>query len=447
MISGSESDRPVKASVSIVSINNHPFVAGLYWQPLTRLRAYMKEAREIGKRENMDIVTIRRGVIMQAGFVAKNQGAVKGMYSLAASLASQLGNSWLGVFEIDADRFALVAVHDGAIVPGYDLIGDRNEIGNKLRTVYNYFTWGEVYAPASFGFGGSPLDIGTLLQSGNLKKANQLHPLTFGLSRKEIALLASVLLVVVGSLAGYAQWVSYQERLRREAAIRAEQARRTELTQNENAKTEQQVLDHPWAKQPAVADFVYGCIHTIYGLHLSVGGWLFQEAQCNGKAVLANYKRRDIASINDFLVESQAVYGVTPIIDAGNGDSASVSLPLEIPPGGDDPLRPADQATADFVSHLQAMGIAIKLTEKPFLAQAPAGTNLPGQPTRPATPLPTPNWKTYIFAVETEIAPGVVFADIHPDGLRFTEIAVRLNDPRLTWNIVGELNAISIHVR
>lgn len=451
MSAENENDQPVKTSVSIVPVNGRQFVAGLFWQPLTRPRSYMKEAREIGKREGMDIVAIRHSVIMQAGFVAKGQGVVKGMYSLAASLASQLGNSWLGVFELDEDQFALVAVHDGAIVPGCDLIGDREEISNKLRVVYNYFNWGVIYAPASFEFGGEPLDIKKLLESSNLKKENQLRPLTFGLSPREWVLLGAALVIVVGGLFGYSEWAKYQANLRREAAIRAEQARRAELERlNAKAKSEQsqKALDHPWAKQPAAEDFAHGCIDVIHSLRLSVGGWIFQDAKCDGKAVVATYKRKDMFSINEFLAEAKGAFAVAPTI-AGDGDSANLSIPLDLRYGGDDPLRPVAVATADFSSHLQKLGIVIKLTEKPVQAPQQPAAALPGQqaaggaPGQPVVPAPVPDWKTFTFTIDTEAAPGVVFAGVRSDGLRFTNLSVRFQEdvPKLIWTVAGELNA------
>lgn len=142
------------APVTITTVNGKQFVSGLFWQPLTRPRAYMKEAREIGKREGMDIVAIRHSTIMQAGFVGKNQGVLKGMYSIAATLAGKLGSSWLGVFELDDGRYVFVAVNDGAIVPGCDMVGDRDEVREKLAYIYGLFSWEKVYVPANFEYGG-----------------------------------------------------------------------------------------------------------------------------------------------------------------------------------------------------------------------------------------------------------------------------------------------------
>jgi len=107
-----------RPAATIVSINGNRFVSGLLWQALTRPRGYMKEAKEIGKREGLDIVAIRdTAEVKQAGFVSKADGAYKGMYSLAAALAGQLGDTWIGAFKLPDDRYAMVAVDSGAIIP------------------------------------------------------------------------------------------------------------------------------------------------------------------------------------------------------------------------------------------------------------------------------------------------------------------------------------------
>ncbi len=433
-----------RTSVTIVQINGKQFVSGLFWQPLTRPRAFMQEAREIGKREGMDIVAIRHSIIMQAGFVAKNEGVGKGMYSLAASLASELGNSVLGVFQIDEDQFALIAVHDGAIVPGCDVIGNREEIKDKLTQVYNYFDWQQIIAPESFEFGGQERDIQDILTPAKLKKENQLKALTFGLTSREIFLGAMILALIGAGVFGYSAWTKNQQRLQREAAIRAEQIRQAELAKlNENSKKaqSQKALEHPWAKQPSAEDFAQACIQQIHGLELAVGGWVFQEAKCDGKAVNVSYRRKDTASANDFLAEAGSVFTV-PAFIANDGDSATVSVPISIKFGGDDPLIPADEAANDFISGFQKIGIPIKLVEKPVQGPAPMPT-LPGEQAAPLPPGPAPDWKTFGFEIKTDYSPEVVFAGVKSNGLRFTEIAVNLKEDTasLGWSVKGELNA------
>ncbi|WP_254914441.1 type 4b pilus protein PilO2 [Pseudomonas aeruginosa] len=151
---GPMEDEVISTPVTVTTVNGQSFVSGLFWQPLSKPRAYMQEAREIGKREKMDIVAIRHGSIIQAGFVSKNAGVTKGMYSLAAALAGALGESWLGVFALGAERYALVGVKDGAILPGCDIVGDQVEIQEKLQIFQAFFTDenDKFFSPPEFGF-------------------------------------------------------------------------------------------------------------------------------------------------------------------------------------------------------------------------------------------------------------------------------------------------------
>ncbi|WP_256664637.1 MULTISPECIES: type 4b pilus protein PilO2 [unclassified Pseudomonas] len=161
-------------TAQILSYHGKSFVSGLQWHPLGSLTGYMKEAREYGRLHKMDIVAIRRTPnVIQAGFVARSAGAMKGMYSLAAALAGQLGQSWLAAWQVPGDepRYALVAVIDGAVIPGYDLVGSATEIQRKVAQLESRaLTFDETYLPIEFGLGGKPLDIDELLQPSNLKR-------------------------------------------------------------------------------------------------------------------------------------------------------------------------------------------------------------------------------------------------------------------------------------
>src|SRR5260363_358108 len=178
--------------VKVLRVNGKPFVCGLFWQPLTRPRAYMKEAREIGKRESMEIVAIRRSTIIQAGFVAKHQGALKGMVSMAAALA-----------------------------------GDHAAVRAKLNEVYGLFAWEKIYIPAGFDHAGETLDLNTLLTPARLKKEYRLKSLTFGLSAKEwgVGIAVAALLAAIVSVY-FIRAVQH-----RKARERAEHLRRQQLAQ------------------------------------------------------------------------------------------------------------------------------------------------------------------------------------------------------------------------
>ncbi|MDF5920179.1 type 4b pilus protein PilO2 [Pseudomonas aeruginosa] len=123
--------------VSILSYHGNKFVSGLFWRPLSSQRQYMKEARKLGKEEHLDIVAIRHSpTVIQAGFVSKSQGAVKGMYSLASALSGQFDGDFLACWKVDEDRYALVATLDGAIVPGQDLVTTSTRPGTGSEALY-----------------------------------------------------------------------------------------------------------------------------------------------------------------------------------------------------------------------------------------------------------------------------------------------------------------------
>jgi len=157
-------------------------------------------------------VTIRRiranksksGVeVRQAGFVAKNQGVTKGMYSLATALAGVLGNSWIGVFALENGQYALVGVYGGSIEPGCDVVGDRDDIEQRFSWLRQMREWDAIYVPADFQVGGESRDIYEVLSRKNLKAEYRLKQLTFGLSGREIGLMLSIGALVVGAVYGY----------------------------------------------------------------------------------------------------------------------------------------------------------------------------------------------------------------------------------------------------
>lgn len=95
-----EYESDIITDINIITVNGYKMVTGLLWQPLNNPRNYMYKARSLGKKHNMDIVAVRTGRHCQAGFVSKNNGVNKSMYSMAATLSGFLGDDWIGIFPI-----------------------------------------------------------------------------------------------------------------------------------------------------------------------------------------------------------------------------------------------------------------------------------------------------------------------------------------------------------
>lgn len=431
------------AKVQILSYHGNSFVTGLLWHPLGSLTGYMREARQFGREEKMDIVAIRRTEsIIQAGFVSRSAGAVKGMYSLASALAGQLGESWIAAWRVslDEDRYALVAVYEGAVIPGSDLVGTGDEIKRKVAQLLGRsISFEDTYLPLEFERGGKPLDVDELLHPRNLRREYRLRPLAFGLSNGEIARLSVIGTLVLITLIGWQQWGAHKARLAREAAIAAEQQRLAELEAlNARAKQEQtlQALEHAWAKRPSVAEFIAGCNGSIDSIPLSISGWIFTSAQCDGDLVSATFKRTGNSTARGFIAASRDHFADEPaFFDEGNSAALKISLKLNL--AGDESLVESSQALALLTSWLHGQSLEPTIKELPV--QVPQPPALPGEPTPPAPP--PPEWKHFELQYSSSLPPSIVLRGVPETGLRLREIKTQLQSDHLTWSVIGDLYA------
>ncbi|HCB1709605.1 TPA: type 4b pilus protein PilO2 [Citrobacter freundii] len=68
--------------IKVITVNGNNFAVGLDWKALNNARKHMKEAKEYGKKNGLDVVAIKKGDFIQAGFAPKQAKSIKGMYSL-----------------------------------------------------------------------------------------------------------------------------------------------------------------------------------------------------------------------------------------------------------------------------------------------------------------------------------------------------------------------------
>jgi hypothetical protein len=433
-------------TIRVTTINGAKFVSGLYWQPLTRPRAYMKEAREIGKQKGMDIVAIRRSeTVIQGGFVSKADGAYKGMYSLAAALAGQLGDTWLGAFSLPDGQYALVGILRGGVIPGSDIIGDLETISEALRAVYGYkhgIDDSNVYAPEEMNFGGQSLEIEKLLAPGNLRKEYSLKPLTFTLTKQQVFTIAALALAVIVGTTGYWRYEVAQEKKRRDAEVMAAKIKLAEIeAMNARSRAEQTAksIVHPWSVQPTVRDFLDDCKVQIDKLELASAGWTLESMVCDGHRFIANYKRTNNATVLDFVNFSiRAGYGDNPAL-YGEGEGASVSVETKLVLAGEEPLLLQDSVLKAFTSHFQSIGVKTKIT--PVEITIPTPPLLPGQDPAQVPPAPVPDWKQSQFEINTQLPPEFVLDGLDTTGIRLTEISNTVKDAQLNWTIKGQIYA------
>lgn len=429
----------IAPSISILDVFGKKFVSGLFWQPLSSRRDYKREAREIGKREGMDVVTIRKNKIYQAGFAPKAKKSYKGMYSLAAAMAGKLGNSWLGCFELSEDKYALIAVHEDAIVPDLDVIGDRFTVETRFREALNQFDWATYYAPESFNLGTESLLISEVLADLVNNKDElaqyrlvQLSPIDF--STKSIVKYVVWIALISAAIYGYNEYKAHKVKKAREEALRAELARKAELEKlAAQSKGGVNSLEHPWVKLPATLDYVNTCAEKINLLPIVLADWVFTGATCEKETILARYKRQDGATSNAF---HSAAMSYGNVVFKENHDSAEITIDNKILLGGDDALVPLAAHLEDIASRFQSMQIKTIFAKKESkVVVAP----LPGQPAAP--PPPPPDWQTYGFNFTTNLPPEIIFSGADWSATRVTKFEVTLNaeTAELSWSITGEL--------
>ncbi|WP_047305775.1 type 4b pilus protein PilO2 [Pseudomonas fluorescens] len=437
-------DTPKPSSrVQTIQHRGRVFVTGMLWTPLGSMTSYMKEARQYGNEHGLDIVAIRRTSLMiQAGFVSRSSDVHKGMYSLAATLAGQLGDSWIAAWAIDADqdRYAIVAVHEGRIIPGCDLIATALEVRKRvLQQRSRGIQFEREFLPTEFGMGGELIDIDELLQPSRLKREYRLRPLVFGMSKPELAQLLLVALLIGGGLLAWSQWTSHQADIARQAAIEAEKKRLEELAElQRQTGTEQpiQALEHPWAKQPSVTDFVEACSRFMNRLPLSIRGWPINKAECNSSEVIATYERAGNSTAHEFTMAVAELFSIRPeFINQGNTGLLKFGISLDA--AGDDTLIEARDALENLTSWFHGFSQEPQLQPMPVVTpQEPA---LPGQPTPP--PPPPPQWKQYQLSYTSGVLPYDSLNGAPTQGLRLQGIKTEYKADHLIWSVTGVLYA------
>lgn len=439
---------PSQHTVTKIAVQGKRLVSGLFWQTLRKPRSYMVEARAIGKRENMDIVAIRQGSqILQAGFVSKTAGVGKGWYSFAAAAADYFSDEknvgaeparlpFIAAFSVAHDEYAMVAVKDGAILPGSDLVGTLAEVKALVRKFYQRIGKESTvtYLPPEVEWGESSINPTLADLIGSLKRAHTLRPLSFGgLTTKELAAIGSSVVLLVGVTAAAIQWRAYIQERDREAA-RLAKLRAEEIARQSGRATPVQALVHPWTTLPKIQTMLHACREEIYAAPLSVAGWLFEGALCKPASVLFTYRRAPGRTINGMQRHASAVWPASVTSFGANGDEATVSITIAPAAGGDDLLPSISMAADRFMSHFQYLQVSADMAEKKSLAPPKP---LPGA--QGAAPLPAPDWRTLEFQLSTLLPPFDLFDGLDGEGSRILEISTKRQNTSLAWSIKGEI--------
>lgn len=435
-----------KAGVTVLAINGRKFVVGLRWQALKSSVHYMREARQFGKDHDMDIVVIREGLVTQGGFVSKKSGVTKEMYSAASVLTDVLGASWLSVFRLDDNLYYLVAADKSAVIPDSDIIGTEDQIRTRMVELNSMFEWNDdqIIAPEIWSFGGVEKPLDSLLTAQNVKKKHKLKQLTFGLSKKEWFRFSAAGLVLGAVGIGAWTYFEFERRLAHEQQAKIEAARRAELARLDEDQRRQiasSALTRPWTLKPRPSQMLSLCEGAIYSLPVTIGGWVFEKAQCTPGKLDSTYKRTTGATNVDFMHEFALVFPGNSITAEIKEDSeASFTVPMNMSAGGDDMDRLQSNIRNLFVAHFQRVDHTVKVGQVASQAITPAF--LPnGTPWPKNIPAPAPTWNTYAFVFESADKPSNAMGGLPDDGIRvaIVEASFKEDSASFSWKTVGEI--------
>lgn len=470
-------------NINILDVNGKSFVSGLYWKGIENPRATMQEARRFGREEGLDIVAIRSSVHqIQAGYVTKQAGASKQMYSLANAISGILErdeesihkkeidlsadeqSAYMVILEIppeclnrkgrkkknDDDEmffsqdssekdklYYLVVTADGTITPGSDKVGTFEEIKGIALTMRSLFhPFKKVFAPERFcdviDVDGS-LDIYKFLLPDKLLSEYKLKQLTFGLTKKELFFIAFFVIVALALSA----WKAHQVALNRQAEENIRKAREALLKQQaEDIKKQTGVnvsendLEKPWVTQPSLNSFLEYCDRQLQKTPVNIGGWKQVGAECQEKLVKSFYARMPYTTVDDFIDESKRIFGITPDIDK-NGNAGSISFNVSIPPAGKEEIISSILAMSKITSLFQRLNLNYDFKQEVI-------QNLPGQVENGIQN--KPRWEVNDFTVESKLPPALIFDGFYVPVVRLTSISVSWSQlSNFKWVVKGKV--------
>jgi hypothetical protein len=419
----------------IIQIDKHKFVCGLFWQSLSRPRELRKEAGDLAKKIDCDLMVLRMDHAMaQAGFAHSRDGARRGMLSLAAIASKtvaiegavfdgkkQRAHNWLGAFKLPDGMWAYLAVRDANFLPNGDFAGSREEVLERLHSDYGLGGWNVVIGDREleqYGFHNfNPRALEDLVprtRAGKIRLHRwwALRPLRTQVPWPQLA--GAVAALAVAGVAGASMW---QKTAQQKSVVE-----RGRLVAARGAASPP-VAPRPWASQPEPLQVARACLSHFS--HLTAGGWRLEEYACTPDSASYAWSRQS-STVGLLLAQVPEA-----TIDLG-GEKATFSKRLARGAGRDEALPEQRQLVGPLTSKLQALRLV------PKLAKVPVPPAPPARGGKPAAPPPKPEWQAYSYSVAAGgIAPAELAAVLNRDGVRIGKMIYRGGK----WSIEGVMYA------
>jgi hypothetical protein len=429
-------------ALNVLQIGRHRFVSGLFWQSLSRRRELAKEALELAKKLNFDMLIVRIDRdTAEAGFANSHEGAQSGMISLGAAVSKaiaiegamydgrqQPAPNWLGAFKVPDGRWAYFAVRDHLFLPNGDWLGTREEVQERLQADYGLGGWNVVIGDEELerlgfhNFYARPLIDLLNKRDGKLRlyrwlalrPVQQRNYLLYGL------LLGAALLLAVGVVS----YLKHRDNVRRFEAEQALMAKRLHPmalpASNDSARPV-----HPWLREPLPTAFARDCLARF--TEFSPGGWALAKYDCAPAA--ASYVWDRNGSTIAYLLQSEPRAQID-----GDGEHAVLTLPLAASMTADDTLESEPVMRIHLLEAFQTLGVPLKL--EPIQVRPDASPRV-GQVLSDMTKKPpVPEWRAWRLSANLDgLSPSDVAPLLEQPGVRLNHLAYHDG----VWSIEGEV--------
>jgi hypothetical protein len=413
-------------AVYVTQIEKHRFVCGLFWQSLSRPRELAKEAAELGRKIDSDLMVLRTDQsTAQAGFAQSADGARRGMFSLGAIVSKTLAiegayydgqkqrvHNWLAALKLPDGKWVYFAVRDANFLPNGDFAGTKEEVLERLHGDYGLGGWNVVIGDpelANYGFHNfearSVEDLIPHRKNGSIRvhrwwALQQLHT-----KRSYWPIVAAAGLAAV--VAGAAYW-QYQQKKQQDIQRDLDIAAARQKMKLQAASASQ---PPPWSGKPSPQHMAQACVDRL--TYLTPGGWRLDDYVCTVEQVSYVWSRNQ--STMAYLRAQVPGAEVEP-----SGEKATYSEPLKLERKDAEAVLDQKELLEPIVSAMQLMGVVPQISS--VAPNTPGGDGL-----RPA-------WRAFTYKLNTRgLAPTTVAAVLEKPGVRIDKLSYRGGE----WSIEG----------
>jgi len=453
----------VRDPARAIQINGNRFVGGLMWQMVLSPAEAKKEMSVFAQQEGKNLGTLYAGTgSIQAGYMHAEKADLKrfsGAYSLGSVLAAKLGTSWIGAFELDDAAYpgtgvAVLAVRDGMILPGCDVICSHDEAATVLRDYAHMGAWSKAFVTDAALRALLPVDdsvvdetpLAELLTEKKYDKDFRLSVIHTGVDHRTLA-IAAVAIVAAGTWYGYHHYQVVRETVARQlhmkAALRRQAAQKRIAKEKALAQVMRETVMPPWVQAPAADSLLAACHDAIDKMPLTLGGWVAIQGVCDKQGLVTDYIMAKGSTMADFDAAARALKA------SGAAESYTVSAAKgairiaigTLPARGLQAIPRFDDWLVGWSSRFQALGLSSSLKLMPHpRPRAPTREMVQVLGKAEATPR-VPWWNTYQWTFSTVNVPAWdVLPGVSQPGFVLKSIQIDTKDPKTwKWDVTGEI--------